>query len=253
MKTQGTRSSGAVAPLKGSGLAYKVGLGVMATGVVIVASSWLLGGVVFVALTALLTLLGAPESRALLPPYEPEAGGQLLQFFGVVLFVCGACIVSIRLVVELLGLAYKSEWTANLGRADRLGLGAVASGFLVGVASGLSEVLLSEVLLYEYGSSGAISIIQTVGYTGSAVLFCGLAILVLGGPNRHRVLLGWTDRVGWGKLGCAWINKLGLGLIVVAIVGATLGLEDPTTIVAGAGIAILLVGIVPHILAGGRP
>ncbi len=86
---------------------------------------------------------------------------------------------------------------------------------------------------------------------GSVILLGGLAILILGAPNRRRVLLGWTDRVGWGKVGHGWINKLGLGLIVLGLVGATLGFEDP--IFAAAGIGILVVGIVPHILAGGRP
>ena len=250
MKMQGTGAAGAV---NYSGLAYKVGLGVIVTGVAIVGSSWLLGGVVFVGVTALLTLLGAPEYRAILPPYEPEAGTQLLQFFGVILCVCGACMVSLRLVVELLGLAGKPAFTAKLKRADKLGLGAAAIGFLVAVASGLSQVLLYEIFLYEYGSAGAMSIVETVGYVGVAVLFCGLAVFVLGDANRRRALLGWADKIGWGRLGCGWVNKLGLGLIVVAIVGATLGFEDPTTKIAGAGIGVLLLGIVPHILAGGRP
>ena len=40
MKTQGTAAPGAVASAKRSGLAYKVGLGVMVTGILVVASSW---------------------------------------------------------------------------------------------------------------------------------------------------------------------------------------------------------------------
>ena len=95
--------------------------------------------------------------------------------------------------------------------------------------------------------------LETAGYVGVLVLFGGLAVLILGGRNRHRALLGWTDRVGWGKLGCGWANKLGLGLIALALAGATLGFEEPTTIVAAAGIGILLVGLLPHFLVGGRP
>ena len=253
MKMQGAAASGGMSSARRSGLAYKVGLGVMVTGVVIAASSWLLGGVVFVALTSLLTLLGAPESRQIMPPHDPEAGGQILQFFGVILVVCGVCIVSVRLIVELLGLAGEPALTYRLKGSEKLGSGLAATGFLVGVSSGLSQVLLYEIFLYEYGTGAAMSTLEAVGYAGGVILLGGLAVLILGARNRHRALLGWTDRVGWGKLGCGWVNKLGLGLIVLALVGATLGVEDPTTIVAVAGIGILLTGVIPHILAGGRP
>ena len=253
MKPQGTGAPGAAVSAKRSGLAYKVGLGVMATSVLIVASSWPLGGIVFAALTALLTLLGAPEGRQILPPNEPEAGGQLLQFFGVILFMCGVCIISVRLVVELLGLAGNSALTARLKGSEKLGAAAAAIGFLAIVSTGLSQVILAELLLHEYGVGAAMFALETAGYTAVVVLFGGLVVLILGGRSRHRVLLGWTDRVGWGKMGCGWVNKLGLGLIALALAGATLGLEDPTTVVAAAGIGILVVGVVPHFLAGGRP
>ena len=200
-----------------------------------------------------MTLLGAPEDREFLPTYEPEAGGHLLQFFGVIILVCGVCIVGIRLVVELLGLAGKPELTARLGWADKLGLGVATIGVLVGASSGITQVLLYEVFLYEYGPGTAMFALAIVMYAGGVILLGGLAILILRRPGPRRVLLGWTDRVGWGKMGCGWINKLGLGLIALALVGGTLGFEDLTTIVAAAGIAILVVGIVPHILAGGRP
>ena len=252
MKTQGTGAS-RTASDKRAGLAYKVGLGVIVTGVVIVASSGLLGGVAFAVITDLLRLLGAPEDRALLPPHEPEVGEQILQLFGGILVVCGSCIVSLRLVVELLGLAGDSQVTSRLKAAEKLGAGAAAIGFLAIVSTGLSQAILHEVFLHEYGTGAAMSTLETAGYAGVVALFGGLAVLIIGGRNRHRVLLGWTDRVGWGKLGFGWINKLGLGLIGLALVGATLGFEDPTTIIAAAGIGILVVGIVPHILAGGRP
>ena len=244
---------GVAASVKRSGLAYKVGLGVIVTGAAVVGSSWLLGGVVFVAVNGILTILGAPDDRTLLPPYKPEVGGQLLRLFGGILLACGAYIVSIRLAAELLGLAGSSEWITKLGRAQKLGAGAAAIGFIVAMSSGLSQALLIEVLLYNYGKGAVVPILETVGSAGGVLLLGGLAILLLAGSNRHRLLLGWTDRVGWGKLGFGWINKLGLGLIVLAVAGATLGFEDPTTIVAAAGIGILLVGMVPHFLAGGRP
>ena len=141
----------------------------------------------------------------------------------------------------------------KLGRAEKLGLGAAVVGLVIGAISGFSQILLYEVFLYDYGAPGAMSILETVGYVGGALLLCGLAALILGRPNRRRMLLGWTHRVGGGRIGCAWINMLGVGLIAAAILGGTLGFEDPTTMIAGAGLAILLVGIVPHVLAGRRP
>ncbi len=251
MKTQGTGTLGA----KGAGLAYKVGLGVIVVGVVMIASSGLLGGVTFSAVSALLRLLGAPEDREFLPTSEPEAGGQLLQFFGVILIACAICIVGIRLVVELLGLAGRPEYTAKLGRADKLGLGAVAVGLLVAVSTGITQLLLYEIFLYEYGPGSAMFTLAIAMYAGGAIVLGGLVVLVLGRPGPRKVLSGWTDRVGWGKMGCGWINRLGLGLIVLAQVGGALtpGFEGPITIVTAAGIGILVVGIFPHILAGGRP
>ena len=252
MKTQGTDAAG-TASVKRTGLAYKVGLGVIVVGVVMFASSWLLGGAVFAAVMELLTLLGAPEKREFLPPDEPEAGGQIIQHFGGAIFACGVCIVSIRLVVELLGLAGKPELTAKLGPTAKLGLGAAGIGILAIASTGLSQNVLYEIFRYEYGRGAAMSTLETAGSAGVVILLGGLAVLILGRPGGHRVLLGWTDRVGWGKMGYGWINKLGLGLIVLALVGGILGFEDPTTIIAAAGIGILVVGIVPHILAGGRP
>ena len=99
----------------------------------------------------------------------------------------------------------------------------------------------------------AMSILETAGIVATVVVLGALAVLILRRPNLRSVLLGWTDRMGWGKLGYGWINKLALGLIVLALVGGILGFEDPTTIIAAAGIAILLVGIVPHFLSGGGP
>ena len=253
MKTQGTGVSG-TASVNITGLAYKVGLGVIVAGVLLFASSGLLGGVVSAAIMDLLTLMGAPEDRQFLPPDQP-AGGQILQHFGGVLLACGVCIVSIRLVAELLGLAGKPGFTARLSRTDKLGLGVAVIGFLAMVSTGLVQSILYEIFLYDYGRGAVMSTLEIVGYAGGVVLLGGLAVFILGKPNRHRVLLGWTDRVGWGKLGYGWINKLGLGLIVLTLIAGTLmpGFADAVTIFAAAGICILLVGIVPHFLGGGRP
>ena len=236
-----------------SGLVYVIGLGVIVTGAVIAASSWLLGGIAFAAVTALLRLLGAPEDRTLLTPSEPEAGGQLLQLFGVILLVCGACIMSTRLVAELLGLVGNSRFTARLQGIDRLGAGLAATGFIAVIATGLVRLLLYEFLLYDYDAGAAMTSLETAGYVAALIMLSGLALLLFGGVGRNKLLLGWTDRLGWGKLGHGWINKLGIGLIVLGLVGAMVGLEDSVGIIAAAGIGILLVGVILHFRAGGRP
>ena len=254
MKTQGAGAAVA-ASVKGAGLAYKVGLGVILAGVVTFASSWLLGGVFFAAVMDLLALLGAPEDREFLPADHPEAGGQILQHLGGILFACGVCIVSVRLVVELLGLAGKPELTARLDPADKLALGAAGIGTLTVVSTGLCQNILYEVFLYDYGRGAAMVALETVGSIGAVFLVGGLAVLILRRPRYRRALLGWADRVGWGRMGCGWINKLGLGSIVLALIGGALapGFASAFGIVAAAGIGILLVGFVPHFLGRGQP
>ncbi len=254
MNTQGTGAA-VTASVKGAGLAYKVGLGVILVGAAVFASSWLLGGVFFAAVMDLLALLGAPEDRQFLPPDQPEAGGQILRRLGGILFACGVCIVSVRLVVELLGLTGKPELTAGLDPAVKLGLGAAGIGTLTVVSTGLSQIILYEVFLYDYGRGAAMVALGTVGGIGAVFLVGGLAVLILRRPRHRRVLLGWADRVGWGRMGCGWINKLGLGSIVLGLIGGALapGLASAFGIVVAAGIGVLLVGFVPHVLGRGRP
>lgn len=221
-------------------MAYKVGLAVMVVGVIISASSWILRGVFFEAMMKLLTFLGAPEDRAILPPYYPEAGGHFLRFFGAILFACGVCIVSLRLGVELLGLAGNSELTARLKGADKLGAGAVAIGFFGAFSTELSRDILYEIFDYKYEIGPAIYRLQTIAEASALVWLGGLAIL--------------TRRVGRGVLGCGWVSKLGLGLVVLGIIGATTDNDDPTTMIFWTVIVgILLVGILLHTLRKGMP
>ena len=142
MNTQDTGTSGG-ASVRSAGVAYKIGLGVIAAGIVIAASSLFLGGVTFSAVSALLTLLGAPEDREFLPTYEPEAGGQLLQFFGAIILVCGICIVAIRIVAELLGLrrqagAYRQAGLGGQGGGGRGSQSGSSSALPVGSPSSSS-------------------------------------------------------------------------------------------------------------------
>ena len=245
MNTQGTRAPGTASDER-NGLAYKVGVGVIAAGVVIAASSGLLGGAVFALLMRLLALMGAPEDRDFLPPDYSEAGSQVLVLLGTLVIMCGVWLFSLRLVIELLGLAPRPALTGKMSPRGRRGLGVAAAGLLVIVSAAVPGELI-----YETSRSGEYPMVLTIiGTVGGLMVLCALFILV---PGPLKAVLGWTDRVGWGKLRCGWLNKLGLGLIVLALVGMSLGFEDLLTIVATAGIAILLVGIVPHLLVRGRP
>lgn len=233
-----------------TGLVYKVGLGVVMVGAAVFASSWLLGGLLFAALMDILPLLGAPEDRNFLPAGEPEAGGDILRQLGGVVVACGVCMLSLRLVVELAG---KHGLAARLDTTGRLGLGAAAVGLLAVVSTGIAQDVLYEVFLYDYGRGAAMQTLETVGVAGGVLLLGGVAVFVLARPTGHRVALGWTDTVGWGRMRCGWINRLALALIALALVAGVLGFESGSGIAAAAGIGILLAGIVPHVLAGQRP
>ena len=211
------------------GLAYKIGFAVMVTGVIIMVSSGIFGGILFEALMKLLTLLGAPAEREFLPPSETEAGEQMLQLLGSQVIACGACIVLIRLLLGLLGLAGKPEWTSKLGWANKLGLGAVALGLLIMIAGATPELLLYEFLRYSYGRPGTMATLERIIGFGSVMFWCGLLLLILGKPIR--ALFG------------SWVNWLGLGLVVIGIIGAVVGWGVPFIIAAVVGAVTLLVGV----------
>ena len=253
MKMSRSAASGALASLRGSGLAYKVGLAVMATGGIFIASAPLLGGVVFYVSVKVLTLLGAPEDRGFFSPDVPDAGGKMLQFLGLIILAVGACIISLRLVIELLGLAGKPKLTGKLGTSDKLGLGATAIGFLVIVSGRLPLFILYEIFDRSYGSAGAMHTLKEVANGGGAIFFCGLAVLILGTPFRRQALLGWADKVGWGKLGYGWVTKLALGLVVIGVIGSILDWGDVISIVAWIGVAITVVGFVLHLQVVRKP
>ena len=250
MNMQRTAGIGAKAPDEAAGLAYKIGAAVVVAGAIIVLTSGLLGEVVFASLMRLLSLLGAPEDRHFLPPSEPEAGSELLNFLGILVIMCGVWMFCLRLVIELLGLATKPALTGKLGPGRKLGLGVVAVGLLIGI---LAE--LPRTLLYEFSRSGeSWPPLETIATVGGLIVLCGLVILIPGGVMLLKAFLRWTNRVGWGKLGLGRINDLGLALIALAIIiGSIFGLSDPITIIGAAGIGIILVGIVPHLLVDGRP
>ncbi len=221
----------------------------MVAGAIIVMSSGLLEGVVFASVMKLLSLLGAPEDRHILPPSEPEVGSQILHFLGIMVIMCGVGMFCLRLVIELLGLAPKPALAGRLGPGGKLGLGMVAVGLLIQVSVEIPRTLLFD--FFRFGEFGPFEPISTVG---SLIVFCGLVTLILAGIGLVMAFLDWTSRVGWGKLGLGWINQLGLGLVVLAIIGGSVfGLNYPVAIIAATGTGMILVGIVPHLLVDGRP
>ena len=224
-------------------------------GIVVFVLSWPLGGVVFGAAMDLLSLLGAPEERQILSPDVPGAGGQILRLLGGAVVACGVCIVSVRLAVELVGLPGRPGMTANLAPADRLSLGAAVFGALAVVSTGLSHYILYEIFLYEFGRGAAMVSLETAARIGAAFLIVGLAVLILRRPRFLRALLGWADRVGWGRVGWGWLNRLGLGSIAVGLVSGMLtpGFPEALFMIALAGVVVLAAGIVPHVLAGRGP
>ena len=210
-------------------LTYKIGLAVMVTGVIIMVSGGILGGIFFEALMKILTLLGAPEEREFLPPSEPEAGEQMLQLLGGLVFACGTCVISMRLLLAMLGVASKPGWTSKLGWIAKLGLGVAALGLLISIFAATPELLLYEVFHYNYGQPGTMATLETIFGVGNVMLWSGLALLIFGKP--FQALLG------------SWVNRLGLGLIVIGIIGAVVGWGTPFIIAGVVGAVTLIVGV----------
>ena len=95
------------------------------------------------------------------------------------------------------------------------------------------------------------SILVGVAQVGSGIFLCGLVIFAVGGPKRRKVLLGWTEKVGWGVLGFSWVNKLGVALIVIGILGPTV--TFPGAIIYGlVGFAIMALGVLAQFAGGGK-
>ena len=224
--------TGSLGPLRW-GLAYMVGLGLIVTGFVIAMSRDLLGEVLFMALQEFLTLLGAPEDRAFLPPSEPEAGGEILEFFGGIILACGGFIVFVRVILDLLGftdgggstglrrLTDKLGISGGLGLVDKLGLAAFAAGFLVFVSAGLPELILYEIFLYDYRQGTMMSILGSVSRVGGLIMYFAMITLLIAGPERRRVLYGWTYKPlfydVWGFNVYGWLVRIGLGVFVIGI------------------------------------
>ena len=217
MKPQGTGAA-ATASFKRAGPAYKAGLVVILAGVVVFASSWLLGGVVFAAVMDLLALLDAPDDRQFLPADQPEAGGQILQHLGGTLIACGVCIATIRLVAELLGLAGRAgiDWQAGPGRQAGFGRGGHRNSH-DRLDWTLAEHTLRGLPLRLWARRGH-------GHAGDgwAGRCCVLDRRTCRSHSQETQVSQGAARLGgqggMGQDGCGRINKLGLGAIVLALI-----------------------------------
>ena len=237
------------------GVAYKVALGDIAFGVFMIVCSPFVGGVFYRGLTQLFPLLRVPEDRLILPASEPQTGTELLAVLGVYILAIGICIFCVRLVLELLGLAGEPALTRRMRPPGKLALGTAAAGVLV-IAAGLLPEPLLTLFFLDY-DPGDLSILDAIRQAGGLLLICSLITLFLDGRGA---LIGWTDAVGWGRIRWGWINRLAVALVV----GGTISMipffwkpwmpfDDVAGIFASTGVTVMVLGIVPQFLGGGRP
>ncbi len=236
-------------------VAYKVALGVMAVGVILIVLGPMVGGILHTqAITPLVELLGAPGDRQFLPSDEPRTSIELLAVLGGCNLVVGISIFCVRLVLELLGLAGAPILTRRMRPPGKLALGTAAAGLVVFAAGAFPRILVSLLFVdHESEVQGISSALDEVAKIGVLLLVVSLTTLLLQGRGIRGTLFGWADRVGWGKPGYGWINWLSLASVVVGIIGSFLFLGDVASVFSGTGVIILVMGIVPHLLAGGSP
>ena len=159
-------------------MAYKIGAATVVAGVLIWQSSGLLGGTVFTSLTRLLSLLGAPEDRWLLPPGEPQAGSEIIDILGWWVIGCGVWVFGFRMLIDLLGLTAKPMLVGNLGTAGKFCLGLIVVGLLVQVSVEMPGVLLEWLRFVEFRP------FETISTVGSLIVLCGLVGGVVAAINR---------------------------------------------------------------------
>ncbi len=236
-------------------MAYKVAMGVMVVGVILIVLSPMVGGILHTqAITPLIELLGAPGDRQFLPSDEPRTSAELLAVLGGCNLVVGISMFGVRLVLELPGLAGAPIVTRRMRPPGKLALCTAAAGLVVFAAGAFPRILVSLLLVdHESEVQGITSALGEVAKIGVLLLVCSLTTLLLRGRGIRGVLFGWADRVGWAKPGYGWINWLSLAFVVVGIIGSFLFLGDVAGVFSGTGAVVLVTGIVPHLLAGGGP
>ena len=246
----GSGVSGGRAPFVDWGVVYKVGVGVAALGLLVIVGSAIFGGLVQRLVMEILELLGAPDDRAFLSRDASGTGGALLFLYGFCLLACGACVFSVRLALELPGLTGQQALTAGMSLWAKLTAGAGAAGVLLLSIAALVEFLF---LLFIREDDDMGTRTGAALTTGAVLIGVAIVAYLLGGAGRRAFLLGWTDRMGWGRVRCGWINRIGLALLVAAVFFTLLpfsGLATPFIII---GLIALLSGVIPHYLRRGRP
>lgn len=237
------------------GVAYKVALGVMAVGVFLIVLSPFAGGILHTqAITPLIELLGAPGDRQAFPADEPRTSTELLAVLGSCNIVVGISMFCVRLVLELLGLAGAPIVTRRTRPPGKLVLGTAAAGLAVFAAGAFPRTLVSLLFIdHESEVQGITSALDEIANAGVLLLVCSLITLLLRGRGIRGALFGWADAVGWAKLGYGWINRLSVAFVVAGIIGSIFFLGDVASVFSGTGVIVLVLGIVPHLLAGGAP
>ena len=256
---------------------YSVAAGVMVVGIVLIVLSPLLGGLLYsLALLPLLESLYEPESLS----REPETGAELLALLGVANLAVGFCMLCVRLVAELLGLAGAPGVTYDVGPVGKLWLGTVATGavaavagvFLGGLLSLLFEVERIQIweltpvnlwllitLLFEDGMWPGWAIataLDVLAQAGGLLILCAFITLFL----RDDARLGWlyrlTDILGWGRMRWGWINRLALAMFaggLVSMLRFVMPFDDVADAFAYTGIAVLALGVIPQFFADATP
>ena len=238
-------------------MAYRIALGVVVVGVLMVVWSPFVGGLLYdQAITPLIELLGAPDDRQALPAHEPETGAEFLAVLGGYNLVVGICMFCVRFVLELLGLAGEPTLTRRMSPPGKLALGTAAAGVVVFAAGALPGILISLLFIdYESAVLGITATLDTISQAGTLLLVCSLITLWMWGRGNRGALLGWADTMGWAKLRCGWINRFSVALVVAGMIGAVpfLPFDDVATTFASIGVTVLALGIIPQFLGGGRP
>ncbi len=236
------------------GLAYKIGATSVAVGALMCLASGPLGGAFFDAAMWALPLLGAPEDRSLFSPYDPQAGPNLIVFLGLLVVGWGAATCSLRLLLELLGLAGRPVLTNRMNSVEKTGFGALSAGVVLIVAAGSGQSFIEDILfdVLLFADSGS-ELLGRVAAAGVFLFWGGVLILMFRRWSRLRALTGWSDRFGWGRLGLPWANTLGLALTAAGAIGLPLGVEGAAMLAAAGGIGVLVAGVVLGRLFGRPP
>ncbi len=239
------------------GMAYKVALGVMAVGVLLIVWSPFVGESLYnQALVPLIELLGAPEERGFLPRTEPQTGIEILALFGFCNLVVGICMFGVRFVLELLKLAGEPALTRRMMPRGKLASGAAAAGVVVFAASALPDILISQLFVAnESAVLGITSALDTISKAGLLLILCAGITLILRGRGIRGRLFSWADTVGWARLGWGWINRLSVAMVAAGMLGALpfLPFEDIAAMFANTGVTVLTLGIIPQLLSGRNP